>query len=80
MITKKQHVDIWEKIRRMRWQGLTVYADGIEVVSATIETEGYAINLSDKTRLTHRSYRPETSYSELKYRFRCDSVPIEWIK
>jgi hypothetical protein len=37
MVTNKQHDEIWEKVRRMRFSGLTVFADGLEIEAYEIK-------------------------------------------
>lgn len=59
MITKLQHKQICQKIRLLQWEGFTVETyGGISVTKVSVELG--EIYLSDRTKLTWRSYQPYT--------------------
>ena len=79
MITKKQHQKICEKIWDVRACGVPVFTyAGVKVIG--VDKEAGEIKLEDKTKITWRSYAPNTTLRRAWEKFHIPAISLYQVK
>jgi len=79
MITQKQHLEICQKIHDLRSVGVPVYTyDRVKIIG--VDVENGEIRLANQTKITWRSYLPDTKLRKAWEKFQIEPINLYQIK